>query len=147
MHLLTSKYCSVEASFKPAKYSLLYVGLLRAYPIITPILGALPNRQNDRLRLFFDASLNVLRRIMAERESNMTVADDSDRDVLSVLSELYTFLFKHGIGLNDDIVRANRAENPGKRLSDEELISQVWSVLSISDSRLYRYSLMSAEVL
>lgn len=69
---------------------------------------------------------------MTERESDMSVADDSDRDVLSVLSELSTFQFKHNIDLDNEIVRANRAENPGKRLSEDELISQVWSVFSIS---------------
>jgi hypothetical protein len=95
-------------------------------PIITPILNCFPNRQYDRLSKFFTASLPVARDIIKERQNDMNLEDRTDKDVLSVLREYFWCRKLYYVDPIQRTVRANREENPGKRMSDDELISQLW---------------------
>lgn len=92
----------------------------------------MPSKQNDRFRAYFDLSVQVVRRIMAQRES--APIEESDRDVLSVLREWMVICIPSGLGADwwPSQVRANAAEDASKRLTDTELIAQLTSVCQLN---------------
>jgi len=118
----------IESLLYPSKAAILQQGLLRVSPdILWTLFGELPSRQNIRARKFFRLAVKVVQQVINERLSVADPEGTNDKDLLSVMRKLCQSYFNLYPLTDVDLmlVRANRVEDPKKRLSDEELIAQL----------------------
>ena len=90
------------------------------------LVGYIPTKEYKRFRRTLKVVHRVSGELVREKRDALLADSKTNKDVLSILGKcIHVVLLEFGNALTSYIVRANVAERPEARLSDEELIAQM----------------------
>lgn len=90
----------------------------------------IPSREYKRFRHTIQTMNKVSTQLIQDKTENLLTGDKSNKDIMSVLGKLYILLRVACFELTNGCtsVRANVSENPQSKLSDEEMMAQMWKM-------------------